>query len=150
VAQLRHEIEAIRAYGAELVVIGNGTLHLAAAFRDDLQLDTPLFVDNSRASYRALGMRRGIPRTLGTWKVWGGLGRALLAGIREKRLGTILRWWRQSIPGARSRAVWRRVALGGVLIVLRDRRVPNYYVSATNGDHPLPSEILSALAKQAR
>lgn len=46
-------------------MIGNGNRHFAGAFREDLQLDTPLYVDTTRASYSALGMKRGIARTLG-------------------------------------------------------------------------------------
>ena len=150
VLQLRREIDTIHAHGAELVVIGNGKRQLAGAFREDLQLDTPLYVDTARASYRALGMKRGIARTLGSWRTWIGNLRALHGGFRQKRVRVILRWWSQSIPvlipGTQGDA-WQ---LGGVLVVLPDGRVPYRYLSSVVGDHPPPSEVLSALEAACR
>lgn len=149
-AQLRREIKSIHAHGAELVVIGNGTRHFARAFREDLQLETPLYVDSSRASYRALGMHRGIARTLGSWRTWVKLGRALRDGIRQKRVQVIVRWWYQSvpvlIPGADGDA-WQ---LGGVLLVLPDGRVPYRYLSTIAGDHPPAAEVMAALVATTR
>jgi hypothetical protein len=150
VAQLRREIESIRAYGAELVVIGNGTRHFAGAFREDLQLETPLYVDTTCASYRALGMKRGLARTLGSRRTWVSYLRALRNGFRQKRLGVIVRWWYRSVPvlvpGTQGDA-WQ---LGGVLVVLPDGRVRYSYLSAVNGDHPPPSEVLAALTAATR
>ena len=150
VAQLRDEIHHIHAHGAELVVIGNGSRHFASAFREALKLDSPLYVDTSRASYRALGMRRGIARTLGSWRTWLNLARALLKGARQKRLQMIVRWWRQSvpvlIPGEHGDA-WQ---LGGVLLVLPDGRIAYQYLSAIGGDHPPVYEVMAALVATRR
>ncbi len=144
--QLRREVDRLHAHGAELVVIGNGTPHFARAFREDIHLDTPLYVDTSCASYRALGMKRGLARTLGSWRTWVNLFRALRDGVREKRVTVILRWWRLSvpvlIPGAQGDA-WQ---LGGVLVVLPDGRIPYRYLSTIAGDHPQTTEVLAALA----
>ena len=52
-------------------------------FREDLQLDTPLCVDTTRASYRALGLKRGISRTLGSWRTWANMFRALREGVQH-------------------------------------------------------------------
>ena len=92
---MRREIESIHAFGAELVVIGNGTRYFAGVFREDLQLETPLYVDTTCASYRALGMKRGLVRTLGSWRTWVSYLRALRNGFRQKRLGVIVRWQTQ-------------------------------------------------------
>jgi peroxiredoxin len=56
---LRDQLPEIRARGAELVVIGNGAQHFAAAFREDMGLDCPLLVDPELRAYRAAGLRRG-------------------------------------------------------------------------------------------
>lgn len=147
---MRREIDAIHAHGAELVVIGNGHRHFARVFREDLQLDTPIYVDTTRASYRALGMKRGLARTLGSWRTWVKMLRALRGGVRQKRVRVILRWWYWAVPvllpGTQGDA-WQ---LGGVLVVLPDGRVAYRYLSTVAGDHPPPSEVLAALEAAAR
>ena len=74
-----------------LVVIGNRTIHFARGFREEVQLETPLYVDTTCASYRALSMKRGVARTLGSWRTWASQFRALRDGIREQRVGVIAR-----------------------------------------------------------
>ncbi len=143
---MRHEVSRIHALGAELVVVGNGTNRFARAFADDIQLDTPLYVDPTCASYQALSLKRGIAPTLGSWRTWANMFRALRGGVRERRVAVILRWWRQSvpvlIPGAQGDA-WQ---LGGVLIVLPDGRIAYRHHSTISGDHPRTSEVMAALA----
>ncbi len=142
---MRREVDRIHAHGAELVVIGNGSSAFARAFREDVQLDTPLYVDTSCASYRALNMKRGIARTLASPRTWANMFRALRDGVRERRVTVILRWWRQSvpvlIPGNRGVA-WQ---LGGVLVVLSDGRIAYRYQSTIAGDHPQTTEVMAAL-----
>ena len=55
---MRDRVDEIRARGAELVVIGNGAAHFAAAFREDQGLDGPLLIDPDLVAYhaRAAGM----------------------------------------------------------------------------------------------
>lgn len=125
---MRREVDKIHAYGAELVVIGNGNLQFANAFRNDLKLETPLYVDTTRASYRALGMKRGMVRTLGSLRMWANVLRARSKGFRQQH-------------GVQGDA-WQ---LGGVLVVLPDGRVPYRYISAVAGDHPSVNKILDAL-----
>jgi hypothetical protein len=124
---LRREVPTIHAAGAELVVIGNGNLHFAKAFRDELELDTPLYIDTTRATYRALGMKRGIARTLGP-RTWLRSLRALRQGFRQKRT--------RGDP-------WQ---LGGVLMVLRDGSIAYRYLSEVAGDHPSLDEVLAAVS----
>jgi AhpC/TSA antioxidant enzyme len=130
--------------------MGNGTSGFGRAFREDVQLETPLYVDPTCASYRALSMKRGIARTLGSWRTWVSLGRALRTGIRERRAGVIVRWWRLSvpvlIPGTQGNA-WQ---LGGVLVVLPDGRIAYRRESTIAGDHPRTDEIIAALEASAR
>lgn len=150
VTQLRREIANIHRLGAELVIVSNGSEQFAAAFREDLGLETPLFVDPTRASYRALGMKRGVIRTLGAWRTWVNLGRAFIEGVRQRRTRVILGWWNRSvttlIPGTQGDA-WQ---LGGVLVVLPDGRVPYRYLSNIAGDHPPPTEVVAALEAATR
>lgn len=149
-AQLRREVDTIHAHGAELVVIGNGTRHFAGAFREDLQLETPLYVDTTRASYRALGMKRGLARTLGSWDTWVRMLRALRDGFRQKRVRVIVRWWYRSVPALVPGTQGDAWQLGGVLVVLPDGRVPYRYLSTFAGDHPPPSDALAALEAATR
>ena len=150
VVQLRREVDTIHAHGAELVVIGNGNRHFASAFREDLQLDTPLYVDTARASYRALGMKRGIARTLGSWRTWIGNLRGLQDGFRQKRVRIILSWWSRSVPALIPGTQGDAWQLGGVFVVLPDGRVPYRYLSSVAGDHPPPTEVLAALEAATR
>ena len=144
-AQLRCEVDAIHARGAELVVIGNGTRRFAAAFRDDLQLETPLYLDPTRASYRALGMRRGIAPTIGSWRTWINMLSALRRGLRQNRVRVIARWWYRSVPVLMPGPQGDAWQLGGVLVVLPDGRVPYRYLSTVAGDHPPVRAVLDAL-----
>jgi hypothetical protein len=149
VAQLRREVDGIHAVGAELVVIGNGTSQFARAFQAEVGLETPLYVDPSCVSYRALGMGRGIARTLGSG-TWAGMCRALREGVRERRVRVILRWWRQSAPAlvpGTSGDAWQ---LGGVLAVRPDGGIAYRYLSAIAGDHPSATDVLAALGAAAR
>ncbi len=148
--QLRREVDNIHALGAELVVIGNGTEHFAAAFREDLDLDTPLYVDASCSSYRVLGMKRGIARTLGAWRTWESIARALLEGVRQKRIRVILRWWHRSVPALIPGIEGDAWQLGGILVVLPDGRVPYRYLSTVAGDHPPVYEVVAALEAVTR
>ena len=143
---MRSEVANIHAYGAELVVIGNGTEHFAQAFRKDLELETPLYVDPTCASYRALGMKRGIVRTLDARSmikmarvVWKNVGRA----------ASVLHSWGRSVPALIPSSHGDAWQLGGVLVVTPDGSVPYRYLSSTAGDHPPASEILAALTAAA-
>lgn len=51
--------DEIEARGAQLIAIGNGRAEWARAFIDEVGVDFPVFVDPSRMSYDAFGMRRG-------------------------------------------------------------------------------------------
>lgn len=147
---MRRVIDSIHAHGAELVVVGNGTEHFAAVFREDLQLDTPLYVDTTRASYRALGMKRGISRTLGSWRTWANMFRALRDGVRQKRVQVIVRWWHRSVPALFPGTQGDAWQLGGILVVLPDGRVPYRHLSTIAGDHPPLYEVVAALEASTR
>lgn len=124
---MRREIDEIHRRGAELIVVGNGNLHFARGFREDLKLTTPLYVDTKRDSYRALGMKRPLLAFLSP-AVFRNAARALRAGSRQRRI--------QGDP-------WQ---LGGGLVVRPDGRVAYRYLSKVAGDHPPVADVLTALA----
>ena len=124
---MRDRIGDIRARGAELVIVGNGAPHFAAAFREDLGLDCPLLVDPELRAYRAAGLRRGrveilSPRLpLHAWRAWRSGNRQ--AGVQGD--------------------AWQ---LGGVLVIRPGGTLSYRHVSREAGDHPPIDAILAALA----
>ena len=128
VAQLRDALPAIHSYGAELIIIGNGTPDQAQRFAEGIDLETPLYTDPERASYAALGMSREISQHL-----------AQLPGT----LGAAWKTWRQ---GFRQGAVLGdAMQLGGVLVVSKGGRVVYEQRSRHPGDHPSNRHVLEAL-----
>lgn len=125
--QLHREHPRIRAKGAELVLIGNGNRRFAAAFRDELAIAAPVYVDTERRAYRALGMKRGVGSPRGLLATAGNAARAWRAGFRQT-----------SVQGD----AWQ---LGGVLVVRPGGRVAYRYASDAAGDHPPVEDILAAL-----
>ncbi len=124
---MRDRIDEIRANGAELVIVGNGATHFAAAFREDYALDCPILVDPELRAYRAAGLRRGRVEILSPRLPLNAL-RALFAGARQ---GTV------------QGDAWQ---LGGVFVIRPSGDVTYRYVSREAGDHPPVDAILSALA----
>jgi NAD(P)-dependent dehydrogenase (short-subunit alcohol dehydrogenase family) len=123
---LRDRIGEIRARGAELVIVGNGTPAFAAAFREDQGLDCPLLVDPELSAYRAAGLRRGRVEALSPRLPLNAL-RALRAGYRQTGV--------QGDP-------WQ---LGGVFVIRPGGELVYRYVSREAGDHAPVDEVLAAL-----
>jgi peroxiredoxin len=118
----------IRALGAELVVVGNGTLSEARDFRDQHQLRMPLFTNPGGQAYAAAGMRRGW-RTNLTPVV-------ALCAVRALRQG-----FRQTFVAGDP------LQQGGI-VVIGPRGLEQYrYVSTTAGDHPPFADVVAALAR---
>lgn len=126
IAELTPQRERIRSLGAELIVIGHGTVDEARAFRDEHHLTCPLFTDPERQAYVALKMRHG-RRTLLSPRVpvhaitamWQGFRQTFVAGDPMQQ--------------------------GGVLVIARDGVELYRYISREAGDHPPVSRILAAL-----
>jgi NAD(P)-dependent dehydrogenase (short-subunit alcohol dehydrogenase family) len=127
---LRDHLSEIRAHGAELVVIGNGAQHFAAAFREDMGLDCPLLVDPELRAYRAAGLRRGRAELLSPRLPLNAL-RALRAGYRQTSV--------QGDP-------WQ---LGGVFVIRADATLAYRHVSREAGDHAPIEAIVTALEADA-
>ena len=127
---MRDRIEDIRDHGAELVIVGNGAAHFAAAFREDFQLDCPLLVDPELRAYRAAGLRRGRVEILSPRLPWNAF-RALRSGSRQ---------------GAIEGDPWQ---LGGVFVIRAGGELTYRHASREAGDHPPIGDILAALDSDA-
>lgn len=126
-AEIEGQLAEIRKRGAALVFIGNGNRHFAQGFKQDHGITSPLYVDTSRDSYRALGMKRGFFATLGSLATWRNMLRARKQGFRQGR--------------TRGDA-WQN---GGVLVVEPGGRVAFSHLSREAGDHPPVADVLAAL-----
>jgi AhpC/TSA antioxidant enzyme len=125
--QVHHDLSRFRARGAELHLVGNGSRHFAQAFREELDITCPLYVDTKLEAYRALEMKRGLASTLGSLATWKNTARAMKAGFRQSM--------------TRGDA-WQ---LGGVLVVLPGGIVTFRHLSEAAGDHPPVEKLLEAL-----
>ncbi len=124
---LHRLLPRIRDLRGDLVFVGNGSPYFAQAFREDLKIDAPIFVDPEQKAYAAAGLKRGIHTSL-TPKVISNAVRAMRRGSRQ-----------QKTQGD----VWQQ---GGVFVIGPGNREHFRHVSRVAGDHPEDRDILTALA----
>lgn len=127
---MHRELPRIRKEGAELHLVGNGNRHFARAFKEELKIVCPLYVDTKLGAYRALDMRRGLASTLGSLAAWKNIARAMKAGFRQ---------------GSTQGDAFQ---LGGALVVLPGGKVAFRHASEAAGDHPPVTDVLKALARR--
>jgi len=120
----------IRELGGELIIVGNGSAHMAKAFVEDVGLDAPLYTDPSRKTYDAAGLHRGVGRTLGA--------SSIMSGVRALKKG--------HIQGLTKGDAWQQ---GGVFVFGPGDAEYFAYASKEAGDHPDPSALLDALRSAA-
>ena len=82
---MRGAEEEIEERGAELVVIGNGSVAHAAAFHEDEGIGFRLLVDPELRAYQAAGLKRSALAALSP-AVLGNAWRAMRAGHRQSRV----------------------------------------------------------------
>lgn len=128
---MRPHLEEIRGEGAELVVIGSGTPDMARDFQQQFARDIPVYVDQKRASFRAVGMKRGVCASIGP--------AAALKAFRALARGA----W----PGRVQGDPWQQ---GGALVVEPPGRIVWEYQSKDSGDHAPPAKLLAALRGRRR
>ncbi len=130
VAGLLPILARVRAVGAEMFVVGNGTPEEARAFRDEHASRFPVLTDPSRASYCELGMRRGVATVLRP--------SVLVRAVRALRRG-----FRQS------RAAGDPLQQGGVLVIDPNGVVAWRFASRAAGEHPSADEVAAAVERAA-
>lgn len=125
-AQVRGHLDELRARGADLAVIGNGTPKQAASFVRDRAPGLTVLVDPSLKAYEAAGLKRSVgalfrPSVLkSAWRAMSsGHGQGLTQGDP----------WQQ----------------GGVLVIGKGGELRYAYVSQAPGDHPPIEDVLAAL-----
>jgi hypothetical protein len=128
VIQLRADEAAIRAAGAELAVVGNGSPSFIAGFRDETGWTGPLYTDPTLDTYRAAELVRGVTRTLDPRALAPTL-RAFLRGGRQGR--TLGDQWQQ----------------GGVVVVAPGGNILWHHASGRPGDNASGLDIVRALER---
>lgn len=123
---MRGILPDIRAAGAELVIVGNGTPEMASAFRDDTGLEVPLYTDPTRRTYALAGFKRGVLATF-TPRGVAHAARALRKGYRQ--------------TGTRGDAYQQ----GGLLVVDRNGRILYAHRDNEAGDLASNEDVLAAL-----
>ncbi len=111
-----------------MAAIGLGDRRYAAAFRDESGIGFPLLIDESRAAYRAAGLRRAGLLDLFHPLNRAAHARARRAGHRQHRLGK------------------DPFQLGGTFVLGPGDEDLFAHLSETFGDNPEPGEIESAVA----
>ena len=126
VAEIRANRAAIEALGGGIAFVGNGGPRYAKAFKESFAPDVTVLTDPDLRSYRTIGARSGILKTIGpqAWK----------AGIRALRSGA-----RQtSVKG-------HPYQQGAVMVLTPGDHIVYSYLSRVAGDHPSVSSVLAAL-----
>ena len=128
---MHRERDAFKKLGAQAVVIGHSSLRYAKSFADETRIELPVFVDEKRVVYKALGFKRSLLSFL-TPKVFKRAAEARKEGFTQ--------------PGVHGDAF----QLGGVVLLMPDGSMPYTYASQFAGDHPkiedLKAEVKRALS----
>jgi NAD(P)-dependent dehydrogenase (short-subunit alcohol dehydrogenase family)/peroxiredoxin len=128
---LRDRADEIRATGAEIAIVGNGSRYFASAFREDFRLDFPLFVDPELEAYRAAGLRRGYLELFSPRLVANAV-RAIASGSRQ--------------TGVQGDAF----QLGGLFVIRKGGGIAFAHRSRAAGDHAPLDDVLRALGASPR
>jgi hypothetical protein len=126
VVQLHRDIDKIRAAGAELHVIGNGTPNFIAGFRETTGWDGPLYTDPSLEVYKAAQLKRGVTTVLNL--------KAIMPTVRAFARGNRQGWTQGD--------QWQQ---GGVLVVAPSGDVRWHHASERPGDNATAAQIIAAL-----
>ena len=124
--QLHRDLSRIRARGAELYVIGNGSPSFIAGFRETTGYTGIVFTDPSLEVFRAAELRRGLFTVLNVATI-------------ARSVRSIRRGFRQG------RTQGSALQQGGVMVVARDGRVLWHHISEGPGDNASADQILTAI-----
>ena len=121
---MRGYVDRIRQKGAELVVVGNGSVADAREFKEMQHVTFPLLTDPERQSYRAAGLKRGVaPSPRMAWNAV----KALAGGHMQ---------WNVKGDAAQ---------LGGAFVFAKGGELRFSFVSEEAGHHPDPEDLVGAL-----
>ncbi len=123
-AQVRGVTDRIEAKGAAVVFIGNGTPAMAAMFKEDFDVRSPLYTDPSLAVFKAAEMKRGLGKL---WKSVFYAPRALAGGHLQ------------------GRTQGDAAQQGGVLVVDRQGEVLYRFASDAPGVHANLEDVIAAI-----
>ena len=122
---------SIRSRGAELFVIGNGSVEEARAFRASQALQCQMLTDPARLTFRALGMPRGFHTVLRP--------SVLVRAVKARQQG-----FRQSgVAGDPYQQ-------GGVVVIAKGGQELYRFVSRAAGHRPRPKEVIAALERASK
>lgn len=130
VADVGAHLDRIRATGADVFVVGNGTVEEARAFCDERHPAMPVLTDPTRRAYCAVGMRRGT-------------GTVLRPSVFLKALRALAAGFRQTRPAGDP------LQQGGVVVMGRDGVERYRYVGEYAGDHAEAAAIVDACRRAA-
>src|SRR3954447_17466998 len=119
--------EEIEAKGARIVLIGQGTPKHAAHFKPRYAPELPVLADESRETYKAMGIPRGSAMQL--------IGpKSVLKGIARSAQGQ-----------PQGRIIGDAAQLGATFIVMPSGEVAWSHISSDASDNPSVEEVLEAL-----
>jgi hypothetical protein len=120
----------IEEHGARLVFIGQATPRHAAHFQRRYAPDVEILADDERASYKAIGLRRGgVSQLLGPRSVMKGISRTMTSGT-------------VTVQG---RVIGDAAQLGGTFLVLPGGEIAWSHLSKDASDNAEIDEVLAAL-----
>jgi prostamide/prostaglandin F2alpha synthase len=126
--QLHRDREKFAASGARLVVIGQGEPEDARAFMKTLDVDLPIYVDRSRAAYKAAGAKVGtLSELIGPKSLLRGMKRTASERVHQGRI------------------VGHAAQLGGVFVIKPDGSIPYAHLAQDASDNPPNEEVLAAV-----
>jgi peroxiredoxin len=115
--------------GVNLVLIGQASPRQAAHFRRRLEIDLPILVDESRASYKTAGAKVAtMSELLGPRMLSKGMSASRQYGVRQ------------------GRTIGHPAQLGGAMLITPGGAVAWSHMSDDAGDNASPEEILTAAA----
>jgi peroxiredoxin len=131
--QLHRDRSKFDAAGVRLAVIGQGTPAHAAHFRDSMDIDIPLYVDERRDTYKAAGAKVATFTEL--------LGPQVVArGVATSRREHLIQGKTDGHPAQ----------LGGVLIVKPGGEIAYVHLADDASDNPPNEEVLHAASEAAK
>ncbi|HWH33558.1 MAG TPA: AhpC/TSA family protein [Egibacteraceae bacterium] len=87
VAQLRDHKAEIDRRDVAVAAVGTGDLMYARDFAEDKRVNFPLYVDDAKASYKAVGTRKGSARSFAKPRVIASAARVTAKGHIQGKLG---------------------------------------------------------------